>query len=62
MALEVTIHTAWAAWDARDAWAAWAAWDAANSESAAKKAGAFFPALSECVIGVVKALPVREAA
>lgn len=38
------------AWDARDAWAAWAAW-------AAETRGAFYPALSEYVLTVVRALP-----
>ena len=51
---------AWAAWDARaacDDWDAWAARAAATNSSRAK-ADAFFPALSEFVLGVVRELPM----
>ena len=61
---EAAAWAAWATWAARAAWAAWAAWDAwdawdaKNSSSATKKADAFFPALSECVLTTVRGLPV----
>ncbi len=41
---------AWAAWDARDAWAAWDARDVETRD-------AFYPALSEYVLSVLKELP-----
>jgi len=65
-------RAAWAAWDARDAWAAWDAWaardawdawaeshaaDSGTSVASRKKADAFYPALSEYVLTVLRALP-----
>ena len=63
---------AWDAWDARAAWAAWAAWAArdawaawdARAEAvnpAVKKAEAFFPALSEFVLSVLRDLSPADA-
>ena len=55
---EAAAWAAWAVWDAWDARAAWAARAATNSSPA--KADAFFPALSEFVLGLVRELTPLE--
>jgi hypothetical protein len=59
-------RAAWAARAARAAWAAWAAWDARDAwdawdARAAETGDAFYPALSEYVLSLLRDLPAKAA-